>query len=327
MASHSVFAHGIQVEPVASNLKAAGNLVRFVENNQSDIFQQHDLFRGVKDRNSDTAGINGWQTAKNMNNALQIFYEQILPNKFLAQYPVMQYTSNEQAVLGENNEVVTKMENGVNVITKDGKEVARGNKIFIPWEKDDDTEGKIYHYNGDGGESTWSLPNSWKDASQVTVYKLSENGKSDKQTVSVTDGKVTLKADAKTGYVLYKEEAKKIETSDTMEWSTGSPVKDMGFDSYNFDEWKQSSSAKSVEHITIEDNSLGNAHLYIKGKKDGQVEQVLTGLEKGQTYSASVWCITDDGRKASIKVENGDEVVANYMDSSNVKYGVHHNDK
>ena len=68
-----------------------------------------------------------------MNNALQIFYEQILPNKFLAQYPVMQYTSNEQAVLGENNEVVTKMENGVNVITKDGKEVARGNKIFIPW--------------------------------------------------------------------------------------------------------------------------------------------------------------------------------------------------
>ncbi len=327
MASHSVFAHGIQVEPVASNLKAAGNLVRFVENNQSDIFQQHDLFRGVKDRNLDTAGINGWQTAKNMNNALQIFYEQILPNKFLAQYPVMQYTSNEQAVLGENNEVVTKMENGVNVITKDGKEVARGNKIFIPWEKDDDTEGKIYHYNGDGGESTWSLPNSWKDASQVTVYKLSENGKSDKQTVSVTDGKVTLKADAKTGYVLYKEEAKKIETSDTMEWSTGSPVKDMGFDSYNFDEWKQSSSAKSVEHITIEDNSLGNAHLYIKGKKDGQVEQVLTGLEKGQTYSASVWCITDDGRKASIKVENGDEVVANYMDSSNVKYGVHHNDK
>ena len=62
--------------------------------------------------------------------------------------------------------------------------------------------------------------------------------------VKVTDGKVTLKADAKTGYVLYKEEAKKIETSDTMEWSTGSPVKDMGFDSYNFDEWKQSSSAK-----------------------------------------------------------------------------------
>lgn len=244
-----------------------------------------------------------------------------------AQYPVMQYTSNEQAVLGENNEVVTKMENGVNVITKDGKEVARGNKIFIPWEKDDDTEGKIYHYNGDGGESTWSLPNSWKDASQVTVYKLSENGKSDKQTVSVTDGKVTLKADAKTGYVLYKEEAKKIETSDTMEWSTGSPVKDMGFDSYNFDEWKRSSSAKSVEHIMIEDNSLGNAHLYIKGKKDGQVEQVLTGLEKGQTYSASVWCITDDGRKASIEVENGDEVVSNYMDSSNVKYGVHHNGK
>lgn len=327
MASHSVFAHGIQINPVASNLKAAGNLVRFVENNQSDIFQQHNLFRGVTDRNSDTAGINGWQTAKNMNHALEIFYEQILPNKFLAQYPVMQYASNEEAVLGKENEVVTKMENGVNVITKDGKEVARGNNIFIPWEKDKDTEGKIYHYNREGGESTWSLPDSWENVSEVTVYKLFENGKGDKTTVPVTDGQVTLQAEAKTGYVLYKEEAKKIETADTVEWSTGSPVKDMGFDSYNFDEWKPSSSDKSMDHITIENNALGNAHLYIKGKKEGKVSQVLTGLEKGKTYSASVWCVTDEGRKASIEVKNGDEVISNYMDSSNVKYGIHHNDK
>ena len=78
MASHSVFAHGIQVEPVASNLKAAGNLVRFVENNQSDIFQQHDLFRGVKDRNSDTAGIKWMADGEK--------YEQCTADFFMSRY-------------------------------------------------------------------------------------------------------------------------------------------------------------------------------------------------------------------------------------------------
>ena len=262
-----------------------------------------------------------------MNDSLDTFYCEVLPAKFLAQYPLMQYESESRAVLGNSNEVVTEIVNNVNVITLDGEKVAEGNKIFIPWEKDDDEQGKIYHYNKDGGSSTWTLPESWGNVTEVTIYKLSAEGKSDKKTLPVTGRKVTIDATAKTGYVLYKEDAVKVDTADTMEWSTGSPVKDMGFDSYNFDEWKPSSTSDSVDHIKIKDNSLGNAHLYIEGTKDGQVSQTLTGLVPGQAYSASVWCITDDGRKASIEVKNGDEVVSNYMEQSNVTYGVHHNDK
>lgn len=340
MVSHSVFVHGIQTG--AGNFKGAGNLVRFVENNQSDIFQGTTLFRGIQSRNNggDTggaskggAGIDGWQqssqgnNAASMNDSLDTFYCEVLPAKFLAQYPLMQYESESRAVLGNSNEVVTEIVNNVNVITLDGEKVAEGNKIFIPWEKDDDEQGKIYHYNKDGGSSTWTLPESWGNVTEVTIYKLSAEGKSDKKTLPVTGRKVTIDATAKTGYVLYKEDAVKVDTADTMEWSTGSPVKDMGFDSYNFDEWKPSSTSDSVDHIKIKDNSLGNAHLYIEGTKDGQVSQTLTGLVPGQAYSASVWCITDDGRKASIEVKNGDEVVSNYMEQSNVTYGVHHNDK
>lgn len=322
MVSYSVFAHHI-----GSDFGGAGNLVRFVDNNQADIFANHQLFRGASSRANDDVGINGWQTAKNLNNALQAFYERILPNKYLAQFPVMQYENDTKAVLGENNEVVTEMKDGVNVITKDGQEIANGNKIFIPWEKDGEEEGKIYHWNREGGTSTWQLPKSWGNVSKVTIYELSDTGKGEAKELSVTDGTVRIDAKAKTGYVLYKDEAVKVENADTIEWSTGSPVKDMGFDSHNFDEWKPSSTVDDVSHITIENNDLGNSHLYIKGEKDGKVTQTLTGLEKGKTYSASVWCITDDGRKASIEVQNGDETVSNYMDRSNVTYGIHHNDK
>ena len=106
MVSHSVFVHGIQTG--AGNFKGAGNLVRFVENNQSDIFQGTTLFRGIQSRNNggDTggaskggAGIDGWQqssqgnNAASMNDSLDTFYCEVLPAKFLAQYPLMQYES------------------------------------------------------------------------------------------------------------------------------------------------------------------------------------------------------------------------------------------
>ena len=320
--SYSTFAHHI-----GSNFGGQGNLVRFVNNDQADIFTNHPLFRGASSRNNDEVGINGWQTAKNLNNALQAFYEKILPNKFLAQYPVMQYENDTKAVLGENNEVVTEMKNGVNVISKDGLQVANGNKIFIPWEMDGDQEGKIYHWNRGGGNSTWTLPKSWGNVSSVTIYELSDQGKGEAVTLRVTNREVTINAKAKTGYVLYKSETEQYDTAETMEWSTGSLVKDMGFDSHNFDEWEPSSTAGDTSHITIENNGLGNSHLYIRGEKDGKVSQTITGLTKGQSYSASVWCTVTSGRKASIEIENGRKTVTNYMTESNVINSVCHSDK
>ena len=170
------------------------------------------MFRGIQSRNNggDTggaskggAGIDGWQqssqgnNAASMNDSLDTFYCEVLPAKFLAQYPLMQYESESRAVLGNSNEVVTEIVNNVNVITLDGEKVAEGNKIFIPWEKDDDEQGKIYHYNKDGGSSTWTLPESWGNVTEVTIYKLSAEGKSDKKTLPVTGRKVTIDATAK----------------------------------------------------------------------------------------------------------------------------------
>lgn len=334
MVSFSTFSH--HFNQAYSGFGGAGSLVRFVDNNQSDSFVNSSLFRGASGHDNEDIGIDGWQGAEDYNKAIQAFYERILPNKFLAQYPVMQYDSDTRAVLGEGNEVVTEMVNGVNVITLNGKKVAEGTSIFIPWDETDSTgetvkeQGKIYHWNTKGGTTTWQLPDSWSNVKTATLYKLSEKGKEKVDSFDVSGGSITINADAKQAYVLYQEElaTDDIQTADTVDWSTGSPVKDMGFDSYNFDEWAPSSTtSENTDHIVIENNDLGNAHLFIKGTNDGQVEQKITGLTAGKTYSASVWAITDDGRDAAIEVVNGDETVSNYMNRSNVIYGVHHNDK
>ena len=319
---YSTFAHHI-----VSDFGGAGNLVRFVNHDQADIFVNHPLFRGASSRNTDEAGINGWQSAKNMNNALQAFYEKILPNKFLAQYPVMRYETDTKAVLGQNNEVVTEMKDGVNVITKNGAEVANGNKVFIPWEANGVQEGKIYHWNREGGVSTWTLPESWDDVSNVIMYELSDQGKGQAVGLKVNDGNVTIRAKAQTGYVIYKAKVKNYDTADKMEWSTAAFVKDMGFDSHNFDEWTPTSTAANTDHITIENNALGNTHLYIRGENDGKVSQTITGLTRGKTYAASVWCTVSSGRKGSIEIKNGKEIVSNYMTESNVINSICHCDK
>ena len=114
-------------------------LARFVTHQQKDVFGGTNLFRG-----NSRAGINGWQGESNLNDTVRNFYQSQLPFKYLMQFPISIWESN-QITFGHDNEVVSKMENGVNVITKDGKEIARGNKIFIPW--DAETEEKIYHWN------------------------------------------------------------------------------------------------------------------------------------------------------------------------------------
>lgn len=325
----SVFAHHID-----NRFNGAGNLVRFIYNEDKDIFGASNLFRGASDRTTSAGGVGflGWQGATNYNQTIESFYTKVLPNKFLGQYPISQYTSDTMAVLGDNNEVVTKMEGGRNVITLDGKTVADGNNIFIPWTtgEGETAQEKIYFWTSDGAHTTWDLPEGWTGESTVTVYPLSDQGKGKGVTVKVAGGQVTIPdAVAKQAYVIYRggEESKITETASTMEWSTGSYVKDMGFDSHDFDNWEKSSTSGNVEHITISNNNLGNSGLCITGTEDGKVTQTLTGLEEGKTYSASVWMNTSEGKRAVISVDNGETVVSNYIDESNLRNGTTHNDK
>lgn len=313
---HSVWAHHVGGHITQDNL--AGNLIRFVNNQYQDIFGSSSLFRGT----NRVSGINGWQNASDYNGSLEHFYTSVLPNRFLVQYPIMHWENANEVVLGEDLNVVTKMENGTNVITLDGNEVARGNNIFIPFTVDG--VEKIYHWNPNGGESTWTLPKTFEGQTSVKVFKLSDQGRTDMKTVEVINGnQVKINADAKTPYVIYKGDADVDVTGSltSYNWGEGGLVKDPGFDSFT------PGYGWNVENAQFWDNDHENTYLVMNGAEDGSATQTITGLTPGKTYQASVWAEVS-GKTASITVSDGDtQLATNYMTESNVVYGIHHTDK
>ena len=311
----SVWAHHVGGHVTQDNL--TGNLTRFVNNQYQDIFGSSSLFRGT----NRVSGINGWQNASNYYAAQNHFFTSVLPNRFLAQYPIMRWENANEVVLGQNMNVVTKMENGTNVITLDGREVARGNQIFIPYTVDG--VEKIYHWNPAKGDSTWTLPVCFDGQTSVKVFKLTDMGRTEMREVAVNEGKVTISAEANTAYVIYKGDAK-VENTGSLtgyDWGQGGFVKDAGFDSHTADfGW-------TVTNSAFTNNNHGNTYLVMSGAQDGSAEQVISGLTPGKSYQASVWAEVS-GKTATIAVRDGETVLAsNYMERSNVPYGIHHTDK
>lgn len=338
MIKESTWSHTLNSKSL--NYDTQGNLVRFVDNQTKDIFPNSPLFRGLVNRNND-AGFNGWQECKSYDATMENFYTLVLPQRYLANFPVNQWESETKVCLGRENQVVTEMVDGVNQITKDGRLVAVGNTVFLPWSPL--TEDKIYHWNQDGGSTQWSLPVSWEDETQVKVFVLTDEGRTQEKILPVVDGAITLEAAAKQAYVVYKGSSQTGVTDLTSyNWGQGSPVKDMGFDSHTFGYgWEKSSEKGNTDHITFRDNApdtapekdkadnnKGNTHIHMEGSSDGALTQTMTGLKGGETYSASVFLEGSEGRKLSISVTTPDgNTVSNYADDFTVAYGNPHNDR
>lgn len=317
MDKHSAFCHHIGER---ENFQSAGNLVRFVNHTYQDIFEQTPLFRGEHDRNF--IGLYGYEGNSDFNKTVREFYLNVLPNRYLVQFPIMQYETTDKAVLGREYNIVARVQDGKNQILKDGHLLADGNKVFIPW--DPETEDKIYHWNDEGGTTQWYLPKSWSSCQQVVMYPLSDKGRGAAVTLDVVDGQVTLTAEAKRGYVIYPSEKAPGSTDlTTMEWTKGGHIKDAGFDSFTPGYgWEITSNAGTTEHVRFENNNTGNTYLTVNGKNDAEIRQTAVELTPDKGYSAAVWTQVTDGREAAIEVWDGDQLLArNYMTRSNVKFG------
>jgi endo-alpha-N-acetylgalactosaminidase len=317
MDKHSAFCHHIGER---ENFQSAGNLVRFVNHTYQDIFEQTPLFRGEHDRNF--IGLYGYEGNSDFNKTVREFYLNVLPNRYLVQFPIMQYETTDKAVLGRDYNIVARVQDGKNQILKDGHLLADGNKVFIPW--DPETEDKIYHWNDEGGTTQWYLPKSWSSCQQVVMYPLSDKGRGAAVTLDVVDGQVTLTAEAKQGYVIYPSEKAPGSTDlTTMEWTKGGHIKDAGFDSFTPGYgWEITSNAGTTEHVRFENNNTGNTYLTVNGKNDAEIRQTAVELTPDKGYSAAVWTQVTDGREAAIEVWDGDQLLArNYMTRSNVKFG------
>jgi len=210
---------------------------------------------------------------------------------------------------------------GEMVQDRNNKIMSKNNLVFIPW--DPQVEDKIYHWNDNGGVSTWELPESWDKTTIVKLYKLTGTGRVFVRDVEVNNGQVKLQVLPRTPYVIYKKE----QASQPMAWGEYSKVKDMSFDSHEFNIWKKSSETLETDHIqfaTEHTMGLGRGYSYllIKGNQgaDGTVSQEITGLVPGKTYAASAWVEASQGRKAIIGIENyGGEEVTAYVKEADVK--------
>lgn len=193
----------------------------------------------------------------------------------------------------------------------------RGNeKYLIPWNWDcngkklaaDDL--KMYHWNTQGGTSTWTLTKDWEGLSSVVVYKLTDAGRTDKKVVNVVDNTITLEdMEAEIPYVVFKGEKAPLE----VDWQTSKYVYDMGFNDPDLESHRTVSGEGVAE---IVDNSSANHMLKLEG--DVSVSTKLTNLKKGQKYALYVGVDNRSSSKAHATVTSvgGNVLGTNYTEQS-----------
>lgn len=306
-------------DPGYPNQGNSSEVIRFLRNDTLDGFLTTPLLKGNKQ-----VGVGYWQNSSSFysyKDTTAAFFNHNLPTKYMQYFPIIKMAKDR--IDFEGNVAVERKSDGKIHLSKDGNEIAimtdssniSNSTVFIPWNPI--TEDKIYHWNPAGGSTTWTLPASWSEVQTAQLYKLTDLGREHVGSVPVTDGKVTLAAEKGIGYVLYPGLA---EDQEEMVWGDGGHVKDPGFDSQKFGNWKKYSTAGTTDHIQFVKNNNADDQLQVTGPGDATIEQTLTGLTPGKSYSASVWVSVNGKRKVEIGVKQGDEETVNYLDNTEHPY-------
>lgn len=271
------------------NPGSRSRISRFVHNHRKDAFSSDSLLLGGYGRGADV-GFQGWQSGRDMKKAIQNFYTKQLPLRYVMHFPVIYADS---AVARFRDGVETRRAAGVTSMYRNGHKVMDGEVIFIPWNPM--TEEKIYHYNPAGGTTVWEVPDVWADVKRAYLYRLTDCGREAVSKVAVNDGTVSLTAEAGVPYVLYRSRPADLLPAN---WSHGSAVRDMGFDSRSFEAWKPVGFRRGV---AFEVTPYGQSVLKLSGKKLCGVEQEIAGLDPAKYYYLSAWVQVDGEREASMR--------------------------
>ena len=194
---------------------------------------------------------------------------------------------------------------------------AGNEKYLIPWNWDSNGEElasddmKMYHWNTQGGQSTWTLTDEWQGLENVVVYKLTDEGKTDKKVVAVENNTITLDAEAETAYVVYKGEKAQLE----VDWQTSKYIYDMGYNDTDVNSGRVVEGEGTAE---IVDNESANNMLKLEG--DVSVKTEIKNLIPGQKYAVYIGVDSRSDAKAHMTVTDGDKVLgANYATRSFVQ--------
>ncbi|MFD7920335.1 endo-alpha-N-acetylgalactosaminidase family protein [Streptomyces sp. NPDC059740] len=276
-------------------------LIRFVRNHQKDVFADRwPTLLGA----GRMGNFEGWTGKTDWNAFLDIVWRDALPAKYLQAYPISTWTEHTVTFEGPTRTRVTDADGTRRIITDD-RLVYEDGRYLLPWEPRNATDpDKLYHYHPGGGTSTWQLPRGWAKATTVHVHRLTDQGRSDEQRLAVHDGHLTLTAEPKTAYVVYRHRAP---AQPDPGWGEGTALADPGFHSGTLDAWQVTGAAE------VRRNDLGDYELVLPAGAPATVSQRLRRLTPGRyVASADVEVGTEAGqrRRAELAVTTADGVRA-----------------
>ncbi|MGU3353262.1 endo-alpha-N-acetylgalactosaminidase family protein [Bacillus sp. M5A3_1b] len=206
-------------------------------------------------------------------------------------------------------------------MTLNGKQIFEGKpgdeKYLFPWSWDQNGKKlsaeneKLYHWNTNGGKTTWTVPTGWQGT--VKVYELTELGKEKMKNVKIENGKITLDAKKSTAYVIYKGP----KSNKDVKWSEGMHLIDTGFNSNSLKDWKIKGYSKAVQITKSEGNN--NMLTISNNKKKVNVTQKLTDLKPNTKYAAYVGIDNRSEAQASITITSNDKEYTNSTGKSIAK--------
>ncbi|MGQ7395178.1 endo-alpha-N-acetylgalactosaminidase family protein [Streptococcus suis] len=323
------------------------NIARFIRNHQKDSWVgDYPAYGGAANYpllgGYDMKDFEGWQGRSDYNGYITNLFANNLMTKYIQHFQVTNWKNGDPVRMTDNGEtytwtpemeitlkdksdntlVLTRKSNDVNnagyrqrTVTLNGRTIQDGAAYLAPWNWDANgndltsDKHKMYYFNEEAGVTTWTLPSDWT-GNKVYLYKLTELGKTDVQELAVTNGQITIQADANVPYVLYKSP----QTNPEMSWSDGMHIYDQGFNSGKLDHWTIDGDTSKA---TLVKSQGANDMLRIQGNTSKvSLSQKLTGLKPNTSYAAYVGVDNRSTAKASITVNTGSSEVTNYTNES-----------
>ncbi|MFI7342074.1 endo-alpha-N-acetylgalactosaminidase family protein [Streptomyces sp. NPDC050085] len=258
----------------ATNKGLNSKIIRFIRNSEKDVWNNDPVLG-----QSALVDFEGWTGENDWNDFYANVWQRDLPAKYLQHQQITRWDGNDVTFTGGLRGTV---ENGKRAFYDHGRLVLDGDSYLLPW-KSEDGEAKLYHYNKQGGTTSWAVPRG-----SYTVYKLTDNGRVKTGTVRTgADGKVTLKADAGQPYVLYP--AARTPRATDPAWGEGTGVKDPGFNDARLTGWDKSGT------VARDTDANGRNSAALTGTAAAAISQPLKGLEPGKRYTASAWVEVQPG--------------------------------